>query len=59
MAVYRDDPSQAFFVLRDDPEKTAASKRGEFYITGDQDIADEDGFFWFVGRDEEVIISSR
>ncbi|XP_067407111.1 acyl-coenzyme A synthetase ACSM4, mitochondrial-like isoform X2 [Emydura macquarii macquarii] len=42
----------------DDPEKTAASERGDFYITGDRGIVDEDGYFWFVGRVDDVILSS-
>ncbi|XP_038619168.1 acyl-coenzyme A synthetase ACSM4, mitochondrial-like [Tachyglossus aculeatus] len=42
----------------DNPEKTAASMRGSFYITGDRGVMDKDGYFWFVGRADDVIISS-
>jgi len=28
------------------------------YCTGDRDYRDEDGYFWFVGRDDDVIKSS-
>ncbi len=28
---------------------------GEWYITGDRSSIDEDGYFWFVGRDDDVI----
>ncbi|KAL8175460.1 UNVERIFIED_CONTAM: Acyl-coenzyme A synthetase acsm5, mitochondrial [Gekko kuhli] len=42
----------------DNPEKTAASQRGNFYITGDRGIMDEEGYFWFVGRSDDVINSA-
>lgn len=42
----------------DNPEKTAASEQGDFYITGDRAHMDEDGYFWFVGRNDDVINSS-
>jgi acetyl-CoA synthetase len=29
-----------------------------YYFTGDQGYKDEDGYFWFVGRDDDVIKSS-
>ncbi len=41
-----------------DPEKTEATFRGDWYLTGDRAMKDEDGYFWFVGRDDDVIISS-
>jgi acetyl-CoA synthetase len=31
---------------------------GDFYYTGDKARQDEDGYFWFVGRDDDVIKSS-
>ncbi|KAJ6659745.1 hypothetical protein lerEdw1_018460, partial [Lerista edwardsae] len=42
----------------DNPEKTAAAFRGNFYITGDRGLMDEDGYLWFVGRSDDVIISA-
>ena len=39
-------------------EANANSTRGEFYYTGDRAIKDEDGYFWFVGRDDDVIKAS-
>src|SRR5699024_2242540 len=41
-----------------DEERTAARVRGDFYITGDRAYRDEDGYFWFEGRDDDIIISS-
>ncbi|WP_047981071.1 acyl-CoA synthetase MbcS [Ornithinibacillus contaminans] len=41
-----------------DPEQTESARRGDFYITGDQARKDEDGYFWFEGRSDDIIISS-
>lgn len=40
------------------PEATANCLRGDWYITGDRAYRDEDGYFWFVGRADDVIISA-
>src|SRR5947209_7451651 len=40
------------------PEATEACMRGDWYITGDRAYKDEDGYFWFVGRADDVIISA-
>ncbi|MEO8955057.1 MAG: AMP-binding protein [Ktedonobacteraceae bacterium] len=40
------------------PEATNACIRGDWYITGDRAYKDEDGYFWFVGRADDVIISA-
>ncbi|SES21979.1 acyl-CoA synthetase MbcS [Salipaludibacillus aurantiacus] len=42
----------------DDPERTHASFRGDWYLTGDHAMKDEDGYFWFKGRSDDIIISS-
>ncbi|MFD1739326.1 acyl-CoA synthetase MbcS [Bacillus salitolerans] len=41
-----------------DPERTARQYRGEYYLTGDKARLDEDGYFWFEGRGDDIIISS-
>ncbi|MRX71720.1 AMP-binding protein [Bacillus lacus] len=41
-----------------DPERTAMQFRGNYYITGDRAKKDEDGYFWFEGRRDDIIISS-
>ncbi|RFB17815.1 acyl--CoA ligase [Bacillus sp. HNG] len=41
-----------------DPERTAMQFRGDYYITGDKAKKDEDGYFWFEGRADDIIISS-
>ena len=40
------------------PEVTAETWRDGFYHTGDVAWKDEDGFFWYVGRADDVIKSS-
>jgi acetyl-CoA synthetase/medium-chain acyl-CoA synthetase len=40
------------------PEASANCIRGDWYITGDRAYKDEDGYFWFVGRADDVIISA-
>ncbi len=42
----------------DEPERTAKVVRDGFYHTGDKAWADEDGYFWFVGRTDDLIKSS-
>ncbi|XP_075755550.1 acyl-coenzyme A synthetase ACSM3, mitochondrial isoform X4 [Pelodiscus sinensis] len=44
--------------IKDDPERTESTLRGNFYITGDRGIVDKDGYFWFVGRTDDVINSA-
>ncbi len=41
-----------------DPNIMKKSFRNNYYYTGDQGLKDEDGYFWFVGRDDDVIKSS-
>jgi acyl-coenzyme A synthetase/AMP-(fatty) acid ligase len=40
------------------PEGTAACFRGDYYITGDRGMMDKDGYIWFVGRADDVILSA-
>ena len=40
------------------PEKTEEAFRGGWYHTGDVAWVDEDGYFWYVGRNDDVIKSS-
>ncbi|MFE8697023.1 acyl-CoA synthetase MbcS [Cytobacillus sp. FJAT-53684] len=41
-----------------DPERTAMQFRGDYYVTGDKAKMDEEGYFWFEGRGDDIIISS-
>ena len=40
------------------PKEMAAHFRGDWYLTGDRAKRDTDGYFWFVGRKDDVIKSS-
>ncbi|USG63385.1 acyl--CoA ligase [Brevibacillus ruminantium] len=40
-----------------DPERTAKAYRGNWYVTGDQGRMDEEGYIWFEGRSDDIIIS--
>lgn len=40
------------------PELNATVLRGDWYVTGDRGIRDSDGYFWFVGRADDVIITA-
>jgi len=42
----------------DNPEENKKSFVNGWYYTGDKAYRDEDGFFWFIGRDDDVIKSS-
>ncbi|HET6630931.1 MAG TPA: AMP-binding protein [Woeseiaceae bacterium] len=51
-------PLGLFKEYKDEPEKTAACFRGGWYVTGDRARVDEDGYFWFVSRADDVINSA-
>lgn len=38
--------------------KTSEVFVGDYYITGDKAYYDDDGYFWFVGRGDDIILSS-
>ena len=51
-------PLGVFTGYQDDPVKTASVWHDNLYHTGDVAWRDEDGYFWFVGRADDVIKSS-
>jgi len=53
----RGDPPSLFAGYYKNDEETRASRRGEWYLTGDRAQVDDDGYFWFVGRADDVISS--
>ncbi|WEG13879.1 acyl--CoA ligase [Pullulanibacillus sp. KACC 23026] len=57
IAVHRSTPALFKYYYKDE-ERTAASYRGNYYITGDRAKKDKDGYFWFDGRRDDIIISS-
>jgi len=42
----------------DAEESMAAAFRGDYYYTGDRARKDSDGYFWFISRADDVIITS-
>lgn len=57
IAVHLETPALFKEYLKD-PERTSMQFRGDYYITGDRAKKDKDGFFWFEGRGDDIIISS-
>ncbi|HLL03576.1 MAG TPA: AMP-binding protein [Myxococcaceae bacterium] len=41
-----------------DDQANQACRRGDWYVTGDRAVKDADGYFWFVGRADDVIKTS-
>jgi acetyl-CoA synthetase/medium-chain acyl-CoA synthetase len=54
----RGRPPSLFLEYWKNPTETAGCRRGEWYLTGDRGYADEQGYYWFVGRADDVIISA-
>jgi acyl-coenzyme A synthetase/AMP-(fatty) acid ligase len=54
----RGDPPTLFTGYWNQPDETAAVRRGEWYVTGDRAARDEDGYLWFTGRADDVILSA-
>lgn len=54
----RGNPPSLFREYWKDPEASARCRRGEWYVTGDRASRDADGYFWFVGRADDIIISA-
>ncbi|WAQ95418.1 ACSM3-like protein [Mya arenaria] len=42
----------------DDESRMKSVFVGDFYLTGDRAVVDEEGYIWFVGRADDVILSS-
>jgi acetyl-CoA synthetase len=57
VAIKQPDPVM-FLEYWKNPEATAAKYIGDWCLTGDLAKKDEDGFFWFVGRKDDVITSA-
>ena len=57
IAVHKDTPA-LFKEYYKDSERTAMQYRGDYFVTGDRAKMDEEGYFWFEGRNDDIIISS-
>ena len=47
-----------FYQYIDDPKRTEGAFQDNLYYTGDKASFDKDGYWWFVGRSDDVIKSS-
>jgi len=56
IAVARPDPVMMLEYWRQ-PDATAAKFIGHWLVTGDTGSCDEDGYYWFLGRDDDIISS--
>jgi len=54
----RGRPSALFAGYWNQPAETAAVFRGDWYVTGDRAVRDDDGYFWFTGRADDVILTA-
>jgi acetyl-CoA synthetase len=59
IAIKVDPRPHGFFTeYVDNPQANEESFRNGYYYTGDRAYVDSDGYFWFVGRDDDVIKAS-
>ncbi len=54
----RGRPPSLFAGYWNQPDETERVFRGDWYVTGDRATRDEDGYFWFAGRADDVILSA-
>ncbi len=57
VAIARPDPVM-FLEYWQNPRATAEKFAGDFLLTGDLGRQDQDGYFWFLGRSDDVITSA-
>ena len=57
IALRKDFPA-LFADYYEDEERTEKAFIGNYFVTGDLAYKDEDNYFWFVGRSDDMIISS-
>ncbi|XP_027468494.1 acyl-coenzyme A synthetase ACSM1, mitochondrial isoform X2 [Zalophus californianus] len=51
-------PIGLFMGYEDNPVKTAEVECGDFYNSGDRATMDEEGYIWFLGRNDDIINTS-
>jgi acyl-coenzyme A synthetase/AMP-(fatty) acid ligase len=55
MICIRDDDPGLFLRYWNLPEETAKHRHGGWFLTGDYARQDADGYFWFIGRRDDII----
>jgi acyl-coenzyme A synthetase/AMP-(fatty) acid ligase len=56
IALRADDPG-LFLEYRKQPDRWRDAHRGGWYMTGDQAYRDDDGYLWYVGRQDDLFKS--
>lgn len=56
LMIHRSDPGLYLGYYRD-PERWALQHRGDWYDTGDVVRVDEDGYYWYLGRNDDLFKS--
>ena len=57
IAVKKPDPVM-LLKYWNNPQATTEKYQGDWLLTGDKGTKDEDGYFWFLGREDDVITSA-
>ena len=57
IAILRSYPA-LFKTYHKEPERLAKAIRGDYFVTGDRATYDDDNYFWFQGRNDDIIVSS-
>lgn len=55
---FPDRPVGLFKEYLNNPDATKKCFRGHWYVTGDKAYKDGDGYFWFIGRADDIILTS-
>ncbi len=51
-------PIGLFKEYLNNPEETQKCYKAQWYLTGDRAYKDEEGYFWFIGRADDIILTS-
>ncbi len=58
LAIKKGWPSMMHTIWKNEPKYQSYFMPGDWYVTGDSAYMDEDGYFWFQGRVDDVIMTS-
>lgn len=56
--IWPERPVGLFSEYLGDTKATEKTVRGEWYVTGDRAVRDAEGYFWFIGRADDIILTS-